>query len=88
MLKNYFILCSTDEDCNPLFWHHEQGWIPEEEMATRYDKSILTLGAPLPEGLGAVLEKTPKGQDVRFYGVINLPLSMGGFPWFEVMEME
>jgi hypothetical protein len=86
MFENYFILCSTDEDCNPLYWSLEEGWTPEEGRATRYDKSILTLGTPLPAGLGAIIEKTPKGQDVRFYGVIDLPLSMGGFPWFEASE--
>jgi hypothetical protein len=86
MPKNYLILCSTDDDCNELFWSLEDGWTPEEGRATRYDKSILTLGTPYPEGLGGILEKTPEGKDVRLYLVIELPLPMGGFPWFEAAE--
>lgn len=49
-------------------------------------KACCALEPPLPEGLGAVIEKSPEGKDVRFYGVMSLPLPMGGFPWFEAME--
>lgn len=87
MPENYFILCSTTgEDCTPVYWSKEEGWTPEEERATHYDKSVLCFGTSPPEEIGAVLEKSPEGKDVRFYAVVNIPFPMGVLPWFEAIE--
>lgn len=83
MPKNYFVFCSTDED-QTTYWSVEEGWTPEEGRATRYDSSILTMGSTLPEGTGAILEKSSEGKDVRFFGPLSLPLWVG-VPWFEAL---
>ena len=74
MLKgNYFILASTEADtCNPLFWDvAEMDWTPEEGKATRFDSRILC--APLPEGVGLVIECAPNGQYVNCLAPMDLP---------------
>lgn len=74
MLKgNYFIVTGTEEDTgNPLFWDvAEMDWTPEEGKATRFDSRILC--APLPEGVGLVIECAPNGQYVNCLAPMDLP---------------
>jgi len=72
MRKTHYIIVSTDEDCNPLYWDvAEWEWTPERGRATRFDKRILS--APLPEGAGAVLERDEELNTVSFHPVANLP---------------
>lgn len=87
MNSNYFLICSTEDDCNPTYWSVEDGWTPEEGRATHYEKSILTLGHTFPEGTGTVHEKTPEGKDVRCYAIVELPLPFNVNPWFEVISL-
>lgn len=86
MSENYFLYCSTDDDCNSLWWLQGKGWIEDETKATRYNKSILTPITPLPKETGAIVEKTPAGEDVHFYGIIEHPHPLKGMIWFEVDE--
>ncbi len=79
MPKNYFILTGTEADTDiPLFWDvGEMEWTPEEGKATRFDSRILC--APLPEGLGLVIECAPNGQYVNCLAPMDLPRVGGPF---------
>lgn len=82
MPKNYFLLCSTDEQDHTTFWSVEEGWTREEGAATRYDSSILAMGSTLPVGVGAIIEVNAQGQWVNYFAPLSLPLWVG-CSWFE-----
>ena len=73
MFKNYFILVSTEPNTDtPTFWDiSEMAWTHEAEQATRFDNRILC--APLPEGIGLVIECDPNGNYINSYAPLDLP---------------
>jgi hypothetical protein len=73
MPETYFILCGVIDDCTPVFWHKDNGWLLEESQATQYDKSILTVSNSYPDELGLIVEKTQDGKHIRAYAPLMLP---------------
>lgn len=60
-----------EDETDNLFWHEERGWVDREE-ATFYGKEILEMYPP-PEGCTGIIEESPEGFPVNFYGVPPFP---------------